>query len=104
MFGFTDFLFRPSIFSAWPVLKSNVSLYSLYYAEACNELAGPIALLRPGNTAPFKEMLQRWQAIGNTVRFDRSEILTLDLPFHRQTRYRWTKWPVLACFQLPEIV
>ena len=23
--------------------KSNVSLHSLYYAEACNELAGPIS-------------------------------------------------------------
>ena len=49
-------------------IKSNFSLYSLYYAEACNELAGPIsASLRPGNTAPFEEMLQRWRAVGNTV-------------------------------------
>ena len=48
--------------------KSNLSLYSLDYAEACNELAGPIsASLRPGNTAPFEEMSQRWQAVGNTV-------------------------------------
>ena len=38
------------------------------YAEACNELAGPIsASLRPGNTAPFEEMSQRWLAVGNTV-------------------------------------
>ena len=49
-------------------IKSNLSLYSLYYAEACNELAGPIsASLRPGNTAPFEEMSQRWRAVGNTV-------------------------------------
>ena len=49
-------------------IKSNLSLYSLHYAEACNELAGPIsASLRPGNTAPFEEMLQRWRAVGNTV-------------------------------------
>ena len=48
--------------------KSNLSLYSLDYAEACNELAGPIsASLRPGNTAPFEEMSQRWRAVGNTV-------------------------------------
>ena len=48
--------------------KSNLSLYSLDYAEACNEFAGPIsASLRPGNTAPFEEMSQRWRAIGNTV-------------------------------------
>ena len=50
------------------IVKSNLSLYSLYYAEACNELAGPIsASLRPGNTAPFEEMSQRWRAVGNTV-------------------------------------
>ena len=49
-------------------LKSNLSLYSLDYAEACNELAGPIsASLRPGNTAPFEETSQRWRAVGNTV-------------------------------------
>ena len=43
-------------------------IYSLHYAEACNELAGPIsASLRPGNTAPFEEMSQRWRAVGNTV-------------------------------------
>ena len=34
---------------------SNISLYSLYYAEACNEFAGPISeSLRPGRTAPFE--------------------------------------------------
>ena len=41
--------------------KSNLSLYSLYYAEAFNELAGPIfASLRLGNTASFEEMSQRF--------------------------------------------
>ena len=48
--------------------QSNLSLYSLDYAEACNELAGPIsASLRAGNTAPFEEMSQLWRAVGNTV-------------------------------------
>ena len=38
-------------------IKSNPSLYALYYAEACNEFAGPIsASLRPGNTASYEEM------------------------------------------------
>ena len=47
--------------------KLNLSLYSLQYAEACNELAGPIsASLHPGNTAPFEEISQRWRAVGNT--------------------------------------
>ena len=42
--------------------------HSLYYIKACNEFAGPIsASLRLGNTALFKEMLQRWQEVGNTV-------------------------------------
>ena len=47
--------------------KSNLSLYSLYYAEACNEFAGPISTsLRPVNTTrSFEEMLQGWRAVGN---------------------------------------
>ena len=49
-------------------IKSNFSLYWLDYAEACNELAGPIsASLRLDNKAPFEEMSQRWRAVGNTV-------------------------------------
>ena len=43
-------------------------LHSPYYTQACNELAGPFsASLRPGNTASFEEMLQRWRAVNNTV-------------------------------------
>ena len=52
-----------------PVAKSNLSLYSLYCTELCNEFAGPISVsLRPGNAVPFEEMSQRWQAVSNTVR------------------------------------
>ena len=48
--------------------QSNLSLYLLDYAKACNKLAGPIsASLRPGNTAPFEVISQRWRAVGNTV-------------------------------------
>ena len=44
------------------------SLYLLNYAEACNEFPGPISVsLRPGNTALFEEMSQRWRVVGNTV-------------------------------------
>ena len=48
---------------------SNLLLYLLYYyAEACNKFQGLITtLLCQGNTASFKGMLQRWQAVGNTV-------------------------------------
>ena len=50
------------------IFKSIRSLYSLYYAEACDECAGPIsASLRPGNTAPFEEISQLWRAVGNSV-------------------------------------
>ena len=48
--------------------KSSLSLYSLYYADSCNEFAGPIfKSLRPGNTAYFEEMPQRLRAVGNTA-------------------------------------
>ena len=34
-------------------------------------MAGPITTSwRPGNTAPFEEMLQWWQAVGNTAPFE----------------------------------
>ena len=37
-------------------------------AEACNEFAGPVSVsLHQGDTASFEEMLQQWQAVGNTV-------------------------------------
>ena len=48
--------------------QSNLSLYALYYTEACNELARHIsASFRPGNTAPFEEMLHRWPAVDYAV-------------------------------------
>ena len=48
--------------------KSNLSLYSLYFAEACSKFAGPIsASLLPGNTASFEEMSQQWRPVGNSV-------------------------------------
>ena len=69
---------------------SNQILYSLYYVEACNELAGPIsASLASGNTASIEEMSRRYQAVGNKcVRFDRPEIWISDLLLHRRMRYR----------------
>ena len=49
-------------------IKSNLSLNSLLYYEACNEFVGPFfASLRLVNAAPFEEMLQRWRAVRNTV-------------------------------------
>ena len=48
--------------------NQNLSLYSLYYVEACNEFAELIsASLRLSNIASFKEMSQRWRAVGSTV-------------------------------------
>ena len=50
-------------------MKSFIILYLLYYAEAFNNFfwAHPRVIAPTGNTAPFEEMLQRWQAVGNTV-------------------------------------
>ena len=54
--------------SCHSVFKSNFLLYSLYYAKACNELAGPIsASLRPASTSFFEKISQRWPAVYNTV-------------------------------------
>ena len=44
-------------------IKSNLSLQSLYYAAVLTSLRG--LSLHPGNTVPFEEMLQWWQAVGN---------------------------------------
>ena len=45
-------------------IKSNLLLHLLYYTEACNELVGPIsASLRPHNTDPFEETLQRCEPL-----------------------------------------
>ena len=54
----------------WKLKYSQIksSLYSLYYAEACNKFAGSIfASLRPSNAASLEEMSQRWRVVGNTV-------------------------------------
>ena len=73
-------------------IKSYLSLCSLYYAEACIKFAGPIsASLRPGNTASFEEMSQRWRAVGN------SESNLIGPRFESQTsssrNERVTAWP-----------
>ena len=65
--GLTTLINQCFSFGLSLLIKSNLS-FSLYYAEACNELAEPIsASLRPGNTAPFEELSLRWLAVGNTV-------------------------------------
>ena len=56
------------------LIKLNILLYSLNYAEACNEFEGPIfELLQLGYTSPFEENVaagaSRWQ---HYVQFDRS--------------------------------
>ena len=55
-------------------IQSNLSSYSLYYAEAYNKLSGPISrVVAPmGTTTSVEEMLPLWRAVGNTV-FDSTE-------------------------------
>ena len=69
--------------------KSNLSLYSLYYAETCNEFTPPVsASLRLLTQLLLKKCRRcalaiRWQYC---VRFDGSEIWTPNLPFQKRTR------------------
>ena len=44
--------------------QSNISLYSLYCAEACNELAGPISASLRWAT---QLLLKKCRSVGNTV-------------------------------------
>ena len=85
----------PSLTITYTSNQSNLSVHSLFYAEACNEFAGLIcASLRPDNIASFEEIAavaSRWH---HCVRFDRLEIWMSDLPLQRWTRYRLTKWLV----------
>ena len=50
-------------------IKSNLSLFLLYYSEACIKFAGPSprSIAPAGNTAPFEEVLLRWRAVSNAV-------------------------------------
>ena len=71
------------------LIISHLSLYSLYYAEACNEFAGGhLRFLALAQHSSFwrnvAAVASRWQ---HCVRFDRPEIWTSeDLPLQRQTR------------------
>ena len=48
--------------------ESNLSLYSLYYTETCNEFVGSISMsLRQGNTARFRRYVATVASRGNTV-------------------------------------
>ena len=76
--------------------KSILWLYSLYYAEACNEFTGPIFTSLRMRTTQFLSKKRRsdgecWQ---HCVRFDGPEIWTFDLPLQIWTRLCSTKWPV----------
>ena len=52
------------------LIKPNLSLYSLCYADACIKLTDTIFVwLRQGNTASFKELWQRWRAVGSIVSY-----------------------------------
>ena len=77
--------------------KSNLSLYSLYYAEVCNEFAGPISasLRLHGKHSSFRNVAvvaSRWEQF---IRFDRPETWTSDLSLQKRRHYRSTNWPVV---------
>ena len=71
--------------------------YSLYYAKVYNEFVESISVsLHPSSTDPFEELLQRCQAVGNTV----SNLTGLRFEPHTYTAwetnayYSSTTWPV----------
>ena len=90
---------------------SNLLLYLLYYAEACNRFAGPISVSLRLRSTPFEEPLQRWRADGHTVsdltgpRFEslnsrsRKERVTGRPAFILLIYIIWKVelWPVLPC-------
>ena len=69
-------------------IKFNLSLYTLYYAEACYEFAGTIfaSLREQRQHSTFRRniaaMARRWQ---HCVQFDWPENWTSDLPLQRRT-------------------
>ena len=68
----------------------------LYYAEAWNKFAGPIAAtLRLDNTAPFEEKLQQWQAVGNSPIWPIQD-LNLDLPYQSRASYHSAILPIFV--------
>ena len=84
--------------------KSNqvFNSYSLYYAKACNELAGAhLRVIAPGQHSVFRRNViaveSRWQ---HCVQFDRPETSSSDLPLQRPTRYRSINWPVFCNYIL----
>ena len=46
-------------------IKSSVILAVL--RRIVTSLRGHLCIMRPGNTTPYEEMLQRWRAVGSTM-------------------------------------
>ena len=74
----------------------NYSTYSLYYAEACKKLAGPISASLPLRASNFMgrnvaAMASLWQ---QTVLFYRTKNRISDLQLQKRASYRPTNWPI----------
>ena len=73
--------------------KPNLSLYSLYNAEACNQFAGS----SPSHCAQATLLLSKKCCSSSELLATLSDLTgpRFDLPLQRRTRYRSTNWPVI---------
>ena len=73
--------------------KLNFSLCSLYYAEACNEFAGP----SPHHCAQATLLLSKKCCSSSELLATMSDLTgpRFDLRLQRRTGYRSTNWPVI---------
>ena len=71
--------------------KSNLLLYSLYYAESSNEFGGPSLRHRARTTQLHSKNVAAVASCWlHCIRLDRSEVWTSDLLLQKQMRYRST--------------
>ena len=83
--------------SGWSLSLSYLSVYSMYYAGACNEFTRFISVsLRPGNTTLRRNVAAVASHRHHCDRFDQPKIWTSDLLLQRRTHYHSTSWLVAS--------
>ena len=82
--------------------KSNFSLYSRCYTEACNEFCmADLSVIVSGQQRLFQRNVAAATSLWRRcVQSDRPKIWTSDLPLQRRTRYPSTNWPLWICILL----
>ena len=77
---------------------SDIKSFTILILCRSMQHGGNLLTFGKGNAVPFEEMLQWWQAVGNTV----SDLTGLKYkpPNPGQLRYSSTNWPVLIWLNL----